>query len=297
MGEHYSGRKRTWSAHSTSLNVNTSHFDISTVQGVRLGDGDGTVPLMTLGYMCRAPNGWRNRVGRVVTREFRHNSEAMSALRLRGNVVSGDHVDLLGNFELIETLMTIATGVDEEEVVVGGGQTTNDNNNEGGKNRASCALFHHSPAAHARNAALNHAIMHQDDTHKTNNKANECVNAEDNDNNNHASKQSAATSAIPRQSLGLTDRIYSDIDARIAREAGECLAIQDNSSDDYRFADDVDEEGEEDAEDDNAEEEMGVEKDALSEECFVAQQREAQEARMDEEVTQQRIHESVVMSQ
>jgi hypothetical protein len=40
--------------------------------GIRIGDGDGTVPLVSLGYPCRSqsPQGWRQRFGRVVTREF-----------------------------------------------------------------------------------------------------------------------------------------------------------------------------------------------------------------------------------
>lgn len=37
----------------------------------------------------------------------------MSALNLRGSSVSGDHVDILGNYELIDTLLKIVSGVDE----------------------------------------------------------------------------------------------------------------------------------------------------------------------------------------
>uniref|UniRef100_A0A7S1MQU3 Uncharacterized protein n=1 Tax=Neobodo designis TaxID=312471 RepID=A0A7S1MQU3_NEODS len=40
--------------------------------GVTLGNGDGTVPLLSLGYGCRtnATGGWRDRFGRVVAVEF-----------------------------------------------------------------------------------------------------------------------------------------------------------------------------------------------------------------------------------
>lgn len=49
--------------------------------GVQLGDGDGTVPLLSLGLMCRkgwAPGGRLNPAGSpVVTREYKHRTVSM----------------------------------------------------------------------------------------------------------------------------------------------------------------------------------------------------------------------------
>ncbi|RNF01348.1 phospholipid:diacylglycerol acyltransferase [Trypanosoma conorhini] len=78
------------------------------INGVVFGNGDGTVPLMSLGYMCRAENGWKRNVGRVITRELKHSTGSM--MELRGGSNSGDHVDMLGNYELIETILKIVSG-------------------------------------------------------------------------------------------------------------------------------------------------------------------------------------------
>lgn len=95
------------------VRTNLSHTDGDTVQGVRIGNGDGTVPLGSLGFMCRAPNGWRQNVGRVVTVEFPHEAAKASPLNLRGGTGSADHVDILGNFEFLETILKLASGIDD----------------------------------------------------------------------------------------------------------------------------------------------------------------------------------------
>ncbi|RKP26338.1 Lecithin:cholesterol/phospholipid:diacylglycerol acyltransferase [Syncephalis pseudoplumigaleata] len=83
--------------------------------GVLVGEGDGTVPLISLGYMCA--DGWRipryNPAGiRVYTREFPH--QPTSIVRdLRGGANSADHVDILGNAALTATILRIAAGADE----------------------------------------------------------------------------------------------------------------------------------------------------------------------------------------
>jgi phospholipid:diacylglycerol acyltransferase len=67
-----------------------------------LYDSDGTVPLLSLGYMCI--DGWRipryNPAGiPVYTREYLH--QPTSIVRdLRGGAGSAEHVDILGNAEL-----------------------------------------------------------------------------------------------------------------------------------------------------------------------------------------------------
>lgn len=79
--------------------------------GVRMGEGDGTVPLLSLGAMC--VHGWhmeRYNPARikVVTHEVMHNPEAYD---LRGGVSSGDHIDILGSHDLNEAVVRIATGL------------------------------------------------------------------------------------------------------------------------------------------------------------------------------------------
>ena len=77
--------------------------------GVTLVNGDGTVPLVSLGLMCRAHWGWKKHLGveKVVTVEYHH---ATQMLDPRGGVTTGDHVDIMGNYELIENVLKIATG-------------------------------------------------------------------------------------------------------------------------------------------------------------------------------------------
>ncbi|AIN96020.1 phospholipid:diacylglycerol acyltransferase, putative [Leishmania panamensis] len=95
---------------------NSSVFNNNTSYGVRMSDGDDTVPLISLAYMCRAVNGWKRNVGRVVTREFNHTITGTSSLNLRGGKLSAKHVDILGNYEMLETILKIASGIDEEAV-------------------------------------------------------------------------------------------------------------------------------------------------------------------------------------
>ena len=51
-------------------------------QGVMLGPGDATVPLMSLGFMARSPRGFSSTVGKVVTKEFVHLHTAEAHQRL-----------------------------------------------------------------------------------------------------------------------------------------------------------------------------------------------------------------------
>ncbi|EIE21902.1 Lecithin:cholesterol acyltransferase [Coccomyxa subellipsoidea C-169] len=80
--------------------------------GVRTSDGDGTVPLISTGVMCHKH--WRekqlNPAGiRVVSREYLH--EPVAAYKdLRGGPRSADHVDILGHMDVLEDILTIASG-------------------------------------------------------------------------------------------------------------------------------------------------------------------------------------------
>ncbi|KAK9767873.1 phospholipid:diacylglycerol acyltransferase [Basidiobolus ranarum] len=93
-------------------NVHQADYNISS--GIVESDGDGTVPLISLGYMCSS--GWKkplyNPSGiKIVTREFEHE---LTKFDLRGGVKTADHVDILGNYALTEDLLRIVSGKDED---------------------------------------------------------------------------------------------------------------------------------------------------------------------------------------
>jgi len=74
--------------------------------GVRIGEGDGTVTLISLGAMCT--EGWRRKRNVL---QVTHSPEAWS---LRGGPNSGDHIDVLGNTALNEIIAKVAIGVGGE---------------------------------------------------------------------------------------------------------------------------------------------------------------------------------------
>ncbi|KAI0820956.1 LACT-domain-containing protein [Irpex lacteus] len=82
--------------------------------GVKMGEGDGTVSLLSLGAMC--VEGWKRRrwnpAGmKVVTVELPHEPVATIP---RGGGTTGDHVDVLGNTALNELILKVATGAGDE---------------------------------------------------------------------------------------------------------------------------------------------------------------------------------------
>mmetsp|Transcript_12678 Transcript_12678/g.19588 ORF Transcript_12678/g.19588 Transcript_12678/m.19588 type:complete len:251 (-) Transcript_12678:37-789(-) len=89
--------------------------------GVRFSDGDGSVPLLSLGYMCQKfaePRSKHNPSGiKVITRERMHDAEISLTDPGRGGPRSGEHVDILGNVGVMEDVVRIATGLDVEEKV------------------------------------------------------------------------------------------------------------------------------------------------------------------------------------
>lgn len=78
--------------------------------GCKMGEGDGTVSLLSLGAMCS--EGWKYKQWNpanisVVTHELKHEPEAMD---LRGGESTGDHVDILGARGANEAILKIAAG-------------------------------------------------------------------------------------------------------------------------------------------------------------------------------------------
>ncbi|TKY64292.1 Phospholipid:diacylglycerol acyltransferase 1 [Spatholobus suberectus] len=86
--------------------------------GVYTVDGDETVPVLSSGFMCA--KGWRGKTRfnpsgiRTYIREYDHSPPA-NLLEGRGTQ-SGAHVDIMGNFALIEDVIRVAAGATGEDL-------------------------------------------------------------------------------------------------------------------------------------------------------------------------------------
>ncbi len=96
----------------TNLNVtiDTGLTQDEVDHGVVMGEGDGTVNLMSTGYMCN--RGWRikrfNPAGiKITVVEMPHEPERFNP---RGGPNTADHVDILGRQSLSELILRIAAG-------------------------------------------------------------------------------------------------------------------------------------------------------------------------------------------
>mmetsp|Transcript_45030 Transcript_45030/g.126857 ORF Transcript_45030/g.126857 Transcript_45030/m.126857 type:complete len:289 (-) Transcript_45030:23-889(-) len=91
------------------------------VHGVKYVDGDGSVPLLSLGYMCA--DGWRRKEtglnpgkAKVVTREYQHRQETLFDDPMRGGPYSGEHVDVMGNLDMMEDFLKVVSDFEEDTV-------------------------------------------------------------------------------------------------------------------------------------------------------------------------------------
>uniref|UniRef100_A0A2P2IWV9 phospholipid:diacylglycerol acyltransferase n=1 Tax=Rhizophora mucronata TaxID=61149 RepID=A0A2P2IWV9_RHIMU len=106
--------------------VNGEDKDSCLKDGVYTVDGDETVPILSSGFMCA--KGWRGKTRfnpsgiQTYIREYDHSPPA-NLLAGRGTQ-SGAHVDIMGNFALIEDIMRVAAGATGEEL--GGDQVYSD---------------------------------------------------------------------------------------------------------------------------------------------------------------------------
>ncbi|GAY38476.1 hypothetical protein CUMW_037050 [Citrus unshiu] len=108
--------------------IDTSADDDDTPlkDGVYAVDGDETVPVLSAGFMCA--KGWRGKTRfnpsgiRTYLREYEHSPPA-NLLEGRGTQ-SGAHVDIMGNFQLIEDIIRVAAGARGEDL--GGDQVHSD---------------------------------------------------------------------------------------------------------------------------------------------------------------------------
>jgi len=108
------GADSVWSSRSRSLSGVRYALDTALGRnGVRYGDGDGSVPLVSLGYMCEG--GWKSPLlnpsgAKAYTREYRHSPTLFD---LRGGEETADHVDIMGNHDLLMDVLAIVAGSSE----------------------------------------------------------------------------------------------------------------------------------------------------------------------------------------
>ncbi|KAH0565318.1 hypothetical protein GP486_001279 [Trichoglossum hirsutum] len=100
--------------------IDTAVTNSDVDHGIVLGEGDGTVPLLSNGYMCA--KGWKlkrfNPSGsKVKIFEMPHEPDRFSP---RGGPNTGDHVDILGRQSLNELILRVAAGNGDliEETIV-----------------------------------------------------------------------------------------------------------------------------------------------------------------------------------
>lgn len=90
--------------------------------GIKMTMGDGSVPLLSLGYafaeLWKEGSHLNPGNARVTTREYQHQGSFQIDDPLRQGPTSSEHCDILGNHELIEDIIRIATGSQVEPVVV-----------------------------------------------------------------------------------------------------------------------------------------------------------------------------------
>ncbi|KAL2899647.1 Phospholipid:diacylglycerol acyltransferase 1 [Bienertia sinuspersici] len=100
------------------ISANVEDEDSCLKDGVFNVDGDETVPVLSSGFMCA--KGWRGKTkynpsgSRTYIREYDHAPPA-NFLEGRGTQ-SGAHVDIMGNFALIEDVMRVAAGKNGEDL-------------------------------------------------------------------------------------------------------------------------------------------------------------------------------------
>ncbi|KAN0101678.1 LACT domain containing protein [Hyaloscypha variabilis] len=99
---------------SLNITIDTTLTMGNIDHGVILGEGDGTVNLLSVGYMCN--KGWHmkryNPAGvKIKVFEMPHEPERFSP---RGGPNTGDHVDILGRSSLNDLILRVAAGKGDE---------------------------------------------------------------------------------------------------------------------------------------------------------------------------------------
>ncbi|EPE34327.1 alpha/beta-Hydrolase [Glarea lozoyensis ATCC 20868] len=110
----YFYRKSDSPLSNLNITIDTALTQGNINHGVVLGEGDGTVNLLSLGYMCN--KGWNlhryNPAGvKVKVYEMPHEPDRFSP---RGGPNTGDHVDILGRQSLNDLILRVAAGRGDE---------------------------------------------------------------------------------------------------------------------------------------------------------------------------------------
>ncbi|KAN0073096.1 Lecithin:cholesterol acyltransferase domain containing protein [Elaphomyces granulatus] len=95
---------------NVTIDTTVTNTNDGTDHGVAMGEGDGTVNLLSMGYMCS--KGWRIKRynpadAKVTVFEMKHEPDRFSA---RGGPNTGDHVDILGRSSLNDLILRVAGG-------------------------------------------------------------------------------------------------------------------------------------------------------------------------------------------
>jgi len=122
---YYYERKKESYDGELSIDTTQNNKDSKINFGVQLTEGDGTVPLISLGYMC--VKGWKNPIYnpsgmKVITREYQHillpifeASQFGIDSVIRGGASTAEHVDIMGNYNLLEDILRVVSGNNKSE--------------------------------------------------------------------------------------------------------------------------------------------------------------------------------------
>ena len=97
-----------------NITIDTALTEGNIDHGVILGEGDGTVNLLSLGYMCN--KGWnmhRYNPAGVKIKVYEMPDEP-GRFSPRGGPKTGDHVDILGRQSLNDKILRVAAGKGDE---------------------------------------------------------------------------------------------------------------------------------------------------------------------------------------
>ncbi|EJW03924.1 hypothetical protein EDEG_01780 [Edhazardia aedis USNM 41457] len=94
------------------LRINRSFNHKNWINGVKMTEGDGTVPLISCGYMTY--RGWKNSNLnpsniKTITREYSHKT-CLTHILNRGGPSTSEHADILGNYYVTEDIIRIVCG-------------------------------------------------------------------------------------------------------------------------------------------------------------------------------------------
>jgi phospholipid:diacylglycerol acyltransferase len=110
IGKYFGAIWISWLALTMSIDASVTSPGGGVDHGVVMGEGDGTVNLLSTGYMCN--KGWRMKRYNpanipVVAYEMPHEPDRFNP---RGGPNTGDHVDILGRSSLNDLILRVAGG-------------------------------------------------------------------------------------------------------------------------------------------------------------------------------------------